>query len=50
MTRSTLDDLLAKDEIVDTINRLFIGTDRRDWTMVLDLKYQDGNLELGQAE
>lgn len=31
-----LSTLLAKDEIVDCINRLFIGTDNRDWAMVRD--------------
>jgi len=31
-----LQDLIAKDEIVDTINRLFIGTDSRNWAMVRD--------------
>jgi SnoaL-like domain len=31
-----LQDLLAKDAILDTINRLFIGTDSRDWAMVRD--------------
>jgi hypothetical protein len=36
MTRAALDLLIAKDEIVDTIHRLFIGTDRRDWAMVLE--------------
>jgi hypothetical protein len=35
MARS-LDEMLAKDEIVDTVNRLFIGTDNRDWAMVRD--------------
>jgi hypothetical protein len=33
---SDLQDLLAKDAILDTINRLFIGTDSRDWAMVRD--------------
>ena len=33
---ATLQDLIAKDEIIDTINRLFIGTDTRDWAMVCD--------------
>jgi hypothetical protein len=36
MTPTALDQLIAKDEIVDAINRLFIGTDRRDWAMVLE--------------
>jgi SnoaL-like protein len=31
-----LQDLLAKDAVLDTINRLFIGTDSRDWAMVRD--------------
>lgn len=29
-----LDVLLDKDRIVETINRLFIGTDNRDWALV----------------
>ena len=33
---SPLNILIAKDEIVDTINRLFRGTDTRDWAMVRD--------------
>jgi hypothetical protein len=32
----SLQDLIARDEIIDTINRLFIGTDTRDWAMVRD--------------
>jgi len=31
-----LQDLIAKDAVLDTINRLFIGTDSRDWAMVRD--------------
>jgi hypothetical protein len=30
----SLQTLLAKQEIVDTINHLFVGTDRRDWPRV----------------
>jgi hypothetical protein len=30
----SLEDLVAKDEILDTIHRLFLGTDARDWAMV----------------
>jgi hypothetical protein len=37
MTPSPLDLLIAKDEILDVINRLFIGTDLRDWPMVLEV-------------
>ena len=33
---SSLQALLAKDAVLDTINRLFIGTDSRDWAMVRD--------------
>src|SRR5262245_6167751 len=32
----TLQDLLDQHAIIDTINRLFIGTDSRDWAMVRD--------------
>jgi len=32
----TLQDLLDTHAIIDTINRLFIGTDNRDWAMVCD--------------
>jgi SnoaL-like protein len=31
-----LQDLLATHDVVETINRLFIGTDYRDWAMVRD--------------
>lgn len=31
---SSLEDLIAQADIIDTINRLFIGTDSRDWSMV----------------
>ncbi len=30
----TLDDLLAKDAVIETITRLFVGTDTRNWEMV----------------
>ena len=30
-------DLIEKDQIVDTINQLFIGTDQKDWTRVAGL-------------
>jgi hypothetical protein len=28
--------LIEKDRIVDVVNRLFIGTDKRDWTAVIE--------------
>src|SRR4030095_12486397 len=31
-----LQDLIAKAPVLDTINRLFIGTDSRDWATVRD--------------
>jgi hypothetical protein len=31
-----LNDLVAKDRILDVVNRLFLGTDQRDWPAVQD--------------